>query len=550
MDLASVGYPDHHLNVTLRWLEDETFFSLCSRQHFFYGEVAPATTFARLTNSTLLKIKHDFPYNLDTLNERSLSAWGSPETIISKHTILPMFFPFQSEANINAAILALRSTKLGSIKYCLGLITGRFGAEHPLKACLACMTSDTAAYGVSYWHLTHQYPGVIVCPTHRQMLMESQHNRRWSARFSWSLPSKYSLTDHLETVSESGTQDLLVQLATAVIDLAALGLHRRFDLQVVKTSYRNAIGRLCSSGRDFKSVAHSLSHLTSLLQPYPPLTCLPTTAEGAASYIEQLTRSPRGHCHPLKHLIMIIWLFGDVDSFVEAYEHQEAKEDQALLIVGERNRVSPKTERIPVNTVAEKNMRKPKVLKPHLRIKILEYLSAGLPKIQICSEFEISISTVNRLLREEPLVERSWAEIQRKSALIKHRKDWMDIVKKTTHSSAKAIRARTPELYAWLYRNDKAWLVSHTAKLPSGRLGNNSHIDWEVRDVELEKVIRKSLIERFGKDQNLSLDNPEIFSLAPSLSSCLENRSRYPRTRALISLIKRTANPRGAPGKT
>jgi hypothetical protein len=539
MDSASGLYQDHPLNVTLRWLEDETFFSLCSRHHFFYGNVAPATTSAWLMKSTELTIKHDFPYNLDALNEQSLSAWGNPKTIICQHTILPMFFPFQSEANINSAILAMQSAKLGSIKYCLGLITGRFGAEHPLKACHACITSDAAAHGVSYWHLTHQYPGVIVCPVHRQILMESHHNRRWSARFQWSLPSQELLIDRLETLPEPGTQNVLLQLAMAVIDLAALGLHRRFDPKIVKAVYRDELSRLCHSGRGLKNVANSLSHLTSLLQSYHPLTALPTTAEGAASFIEQLIRSPRGHCHPLKHLVMIIWLFGDVDSFVEAYEHQKAMVDQASSLTAGRDRLSPVTEVMRVMTVAHKNMRRPKVLKPHIRIQILERLAAGKPKNEICSEFNISISTLNRLLREDTLVERSWTETHCKIALIQHREEWTALVREVTQPSVKAIRARAPELYAWLYRNDKAWLGSQTAQLPTGRLGNNSRIDWEARDVELEKIIRSSLIEKFGKAQNLRLDNSEIFSLAPTLSSCLENRSNYPRTRALISLIKK-----------
>lgn len=539
MDSASIGYQDHPLNGTLRWLEDETFFSLCSRYHFFYGEGTPAMTTARLMNSSALTIKHDFPYNLDALNEQTLSVWGSPKTIICQHTILPLFFPFQSEANINAVIQAMRSSKLGSIKYRLGLVTGRFGAEHPLKACRACMTSDAVAYGVSYWHLTHQYPGVILCPVHRKMLMESHHNRRWSARFQWSLPSQELLIDGLETVPEPGAYNVLIQLATAVIDLAALGLHRRFDPKIVIAVYRGALSRLCRSGRGLKNVADSLSHLTSMLQSYHPLTSLPTTAEGAASFIEQLIRSPRGHCHPLKHLVMIIWLFGDMDSFVEAYEHQETMDGQASSPpTGGRDRVSPVTEVIQVLAVAHNNTRKPKILKPCIRTQILEHLTAGESKNRICSDFKITISTVNRLLREEPLVAHSWVETQRKSALIEHREKWKALVREATQPSVKAIRDRAPGLYAWLYRNDKAWLGSQTAQLPTGRRGNNSRIDWEARDVELEKIIRSSLIERFGKEHNLRLDNPEIFSLAPTLSSCLENRSHYPRTRALISLIK------------
>ena len=33
----------------------------------------------------------------------------------------------------------LKGDNLGSIKYRLGLITGRFGAEHALKACSCCI---------------------------------------------------------------------------------------------------------------------------------------------------------------------------------------------------------------------------------------------------------------------------------------------------------------------------------------------------------------------------------------------------------------------------
>jgi len=58
---------------------------------------------------------------------------GDPDVIISRRTIFPFFRPFQSQEHIQAALNIMKGLQLGSIKYKLGLVTGRFGAEHPLK---------------------------------------------------------------------------------------------------------------------------------------------------------------------------------------------------------------------------------------------------------------------------------------------------------------------------------------------------------------------------------------------------------------------------------
>lgn len=36
-----------------------------------------------------------------------------------------------------------------------------------------CLIEDTQKYGEPYWHRMHQIPGVLVCPTHGFVLLDS-----------------------------------------------------------------------------------------------------------------------------------------------------------------------------------------------------------------------------------------------------------------------------------------------------------------------------------------------------------------------------------------
>ena len=217
-------------DAILYWLKDETFYSLCSRQHYFLGHLDTSSTLAWLFGSSRYAMTHDFPGNLDALNNHTATFWGDVTSIIHEHTILPMFCPFQSKAQIDAVESAMRSPSIGSMKYRLGLLTGRFGAEHPLKACTSCIAEDRIAHGVAYWHLTHQFPGVVLCPTHGLPLRECMVNRPWSGRFRWVLPCE----EWLEPDKPPATSgDVLFRFGAALLDLAAYGNSIHFDPLIV-----------------------------------------------------------------------------------------------------------------------------------------------------------------------------------------------------------------------------------------------------------------------------------------------------------------------------
>lgn len=525
----------------LRWFEDETFYSLCCRQHYFSVRDNPSGTLSWLFGGNQISITHDFPCNLSFLNRHALSLWGDPEAIIYEHTILPMFFPFQAEDHIAAVVQAMRSAHIGSIKYRLGLLTGRFGGDHPLKACTACIATDRANHGVAYWHLTHQYPGVVLCPTHGFPLSECTLNRQWSGRYKWALPNEAHLAEVTTPVPTAGTAKALQQLGAAVVDLATYGNSKRFDPVTVRAVYKKSLDQLGTSRPNQARLAASFAEYTSSLQPYPPFNSLPTSERCAIGFIGQLTRNPRGHCHPLKHLTLITWLFGGLGSFIEVYERLNRPHPQAPEIKNKSN-IRLVTLNIGKAVIPEVRL-KPKKLKPQLRATILQCLRDGDSKDKICSRFGISISTVNRLLRSDPMVVKLRVEMHQEETRFKSRTEWQNVVAGHPGASPKKIRSKIPSTYEWLYRNDRQWLLTNTHKLPNGRCGNHSSVDWIKRDCELSALVSKTLIRIYGTDRGLDLKKSEIFKLVPALSRSLENRTRYPKTRNLLSQILRSTKP-------
>lgn len=512
------------LEADVEWLRDETFFSLCSRLHLLSGNLRPGATAARLLSLSERCIKHDLPCGMDAFEQNSSSRWGDARLIIEQHTIFPFFAPFQSQVAINDALIRLRSPVMGPLKYQFGLVCGGFGADHPLRACMSCMKRDIELWGVSYWHLDHQYPGVVICSRHMEALCECTRNRRWCGRFSWTLPEETTLRDMDYGALTNEEQQKLGLLSDACRDLASIGLNQHFDPVVVADVYRRSL-------KKDGAPKCLLAHLRPLRR-FHPYGELPDTAEVAGSFIAQMVRSPRRHVHPLKHLVMLTWLFGDVPSFAQCYE--ECFKELATSAL--RDEIIQQPEDFAPTGVMT-GVPRPKRLKPELRVVLLRRLTEGVAKQLICDEFQISISTVNKLLRSEYGVQESWSSQQIALGQADHRSRWFDLLKLFPTLPLTEFRKKSPSLYAWLYRNDRKWLSLQTAQMCKPRRSRPARVDWDSRDDCLLRQLRAELIRKYGADKDMHLKQSQIFALMPRLAQRLERRDRYPRTRAYVKLL-------------
>ncbi|AZF08205.1 TnsD family Tn7-like transposition protein [Pseudomonas sp. R5-89-07] len=509
----------------LDWLPDETLFSLCSRQHLVMGNLDPATTSSAILGLRRQFIKHDIPCGISALEQTGFTYWGSAESILLNHTIFPLFAPFQNKVKIEDAIKTLKGDRIDSIKYRLGLVSSGFGAEHPLKACPHCMHEDVHAHGVAYWHLTHQYPGVLICPRHQAWLMASTKGRRWSGRFEWSLPAEEFLIEQ-DSSQKLWSRPVFLALADNVINLASIGRATSFESCTVAAAYRTAILHGSRSA--------SLFDRTEPLRRFHLFESLPADKKSSESFVNQLVRTPRRSIHPLKHLILIDWLFDDLHSFLEAYKAEVAR--SAQQVASTPSRVPDKRVSLSSSGAPAKNAPRPKRLKGQLKEDLLSKLAEGVSKQVLCEEFQITVSTINKLLRAHPTTYAIALKARHRRETDEHRSQWQHLHGLYPELGVQALRNKMPPLYAWLYRNDKAWLVAEDQTFTKPAHVNKHHVDWEARDYRLLSMLRTACVS-IALPQRSPVTMAQLYAMIPMLSTCLENRDQYHESRAYLSTV-------------
>lgn len=514
----------------LDWLPDETLFSLCSRQHLVMGNLDHATTSTAVLGLSEKFIKHDIPCGMAALEQTGFHYWGSSESILLHHTIFSVFVPFQTKIKIADAIRTIKGSRIDSLKYRLGLVSSGFGAEHPLKACPHCMRDDENAHGIAYWHLTHQYPGVLICPRHQAWLMASTKSRRWSGRFEWSLPTKDSLIEHVSS-QELWSRPAFLTLANNVIDLASIGRVMSFESCAVAAAYRKAVLQ--------KGGSALLLDRIEPLRRYHLFESLPANEKSAESFVNQFMRPPRRSIHPLKHLVLIDCLFDDLDTFLDAYNAEMAKLGQQVA----SSPSPPPDGRVSFSSAeaSAKNALRPKRIKGQLKEDLLLKLGQGVSKLELCKEFQITVSTINKLLRAHPATNAHAIEARQGREIAEHRAQWQYLHGLHPELGVQGLRNTIPSLYAWLYRNDKAWLKAEGRTFAKPAQVDKPFVDWEARDFRLISMLR-SACEAIVQLQRGPVTMASLYARVPMLSSCLENRDRYPVSRAYLSWVLDRSN--------
>lgn len=157
----------------LSWLPDETFFSLVSRHHQLWGHARSAQTCQLIFGGPRAGTHHDLPNSLGVFAQRTSAFLGEVDSIAKERTLLKFYAAFAPASETENAVACMSSTSVAHLKLRLGILTSRFRANHPLKACPHCMKQDLRETGWAYWHLKHQFPGVWMCTTHQQPLLQS-----------------------------------------------------------------------------------------------------------------------------------------------------------------------------------------------------------------------------------------------------------------------------------------------------------------------------------------------------------------------------------------
>lgn len=551
----------------LSWLPDESLFSFVSRCHHLWGHQAPWRTSEILFGARRAGWQHDLPNRVDEFSRRTHGSLGEADEIVRRHTLLRYYLPFQSEHEASHHVATMRSPSVAHLKFWLGLLTSRFRAHHPLKACVQCMADDRLAHGWAYWHLEHQFPGVWTCTRHRRLLRECDYKSTGVGRFQWFLPEEAELAP-APTISPESLNELMSMSVTVghVIAHAKPGALDRVSIQTAFLCVFRDRGWLTSSGRlRLDAAAAEFVAYSALLRALPEFEALPSSDIEARSQLARMLRPMRTGTHPLRHLVLANWLFRSGDSFLEACvraggnvtnrppdndtsaqlesasDPRQAQLADLIVEGGLSARAAARELGIDTATAivwaAKQGIatgRRPKALKDGRYEALLQALQAGIDKAEAARRHEVSIVTVTRVLRSEVGLHEQWQHARFAMARDGARKEWRDLVAACGQLGTKLLRALAPASYMWLYRHDRAWLNSQEIPVrPVGPSPSVARIRWDERDTKFRAKVEEATLALVAQGAR-RIGLGELCQCIPELKPKLSALDRLPLTRQAI----------------
>ncbi|UIN21183.1 TnsD family Tn7-like transposition protein [Herbaspirillum frisingense] len=564
------------------WLPDETFYSLCGRIHQVSGVIDSAVTCQRLFGHRLQGVQHDIPSRLNHFVERTSGVFGSAEEILQMHSILAFHF-FLKPSEVRSTICrSLAEGGVGSAKYQLGLLSSRFRAHHPLRLCPQCAVLDREEFGVCYWHLSHQYPGVWFCDRHGCVLKEADAKANGVGRFLWFLPdyvSSYRVGDEKVVPGRTERLKLLAEIVSAIAtcgmsmaisEISALYAERAKDLLGVGV-VRPRLDLLAQEFAEFIRPLAGIEEFQYFSEEYFDIP----------RYLGCFLSGVRAPKHVLHHALMIGFLFGGWNSFLDKVSRGHSlevqvesqseiddrhssdsrkyhpKKERALLLLLEGSRsISAIAHEMKVDIgtmqawaaqAGKEVRRRPKSLQSGVRRAIVEELKVGKEKRVVANDFGVSEQAITRLLRTEIGLHQQWCDARLDLEIARRKEVWESLLAKNPTLSMSELRKLEPAHYAWLYRNEKTWLRASASSISRPVRNYVKEGLWEERDLKLSALIGSVILQIVQADRGKErVTLQDVYRARPEIRPMLSQLDKLPRTRkVLLSIGKKRTRKKG-----
>ncbi|MDP5135680.1 TnsD family Tn7-like transposition protein [Rheinheimera baltica] len=407
-------------------------------------------------------------------------------SLLKEQTLAPLFFfylpahaPYlRSMMLTNNGAKAFRASQLVSFGS---------GQSLGLKSCSLCVQNDISEFGVSYWHRSHQIPGVNACGRHGTTLhfLELTQRQRLIGQLLPQFEVEIQYSPHTEILVAKFSAQLLNLLTVKEPTLKITDAYRYY------LEEKGYLTHGCRVRR--KELMHDFSNYISNHRN-TNLALIPRGHKDFR-YLSQLLEVDGSH-HPYRHLLFGTWLFINVEQIFtcppqsarieEAVSTDKKNSEQVveekcldLLKTGtslaQISRETGKSrcylKRIALLNGVSVNL-KPKILTQQIIKAICSLAYAGFHRREIAKRCRVGIGTVEQTISSHPgLVERR-QECHFQSSRRKNRLFLRRFIAEHPDSIRRDIKQRCCAAFFWLYLNDREWLEEH---LPKSRIAKGRY---------------------------------------------------------------------------
>lgn len=404
------------------------------------------------------------PYLTSGLTNLAELANEDADTLLFQQTLAPLFvhcLPAHA-ANIYSALLssdvckAIRTSQLSCV---------REREPLSLKYCPLCVESDIREHGVSFWHRSHQIPGIESCSKHPVWLVHVALPERIRTNVGQPSPStcviessllSFDLAHHANNFLFNGnnSSDYIVDFDFYKEKLLELGYATR--------NYKIRRRLLCSAFYQF-----------TLQLRYPSDNLLPKS-EVDYKYLSYLLRKNASQ-QPFKHILFSYWL-----NKAEPIEYGSTKISQVVCSNNEKSRclellkkgdsIASISKELGKSRCFVKSLAfsasihsrlKPTILTPQVCQSVIVLAKKGFHRKEIARRFSISTGSVEMLISAtNGLVE--WRKQCKHES---KRRSYKLQILRYRQNNPKAIRRDIKfdcnAAFFWLYLHQREWLEAN-----------------------------------------------------------------------------------------
>lgn len=249
------------------------------------------------------------------------------QSFINKNTLLTYYLPFLPESNKQQVKAIMSNNNQNYIHIFLGDLTKTLRRSTHLKYCARCVEEDLKKFGEAYWHRIHQVQGCFYCLKHNRIL--SSGCEECGFHFT---PKKNKLHGLKEfcpccgsdlTFQNQGWCPLISKYRTELMEICSdvhdlLENHTVWEKWAFKDWHTHYVNKLIASKFCSEQNKVRYKKIKYFFQRFygKAFLELVNCNLDVSSWLKECIKCDHA-IHPLKHILLIRFLFGSLKDFRE-----------------------------------------------------------------------------------------------------------------------------------------------------------------------------------------------------------------------------------------
>jgi Tn7-like transposition protein D/TniQ len=471
----------------------------------------------------------------------------------------------------------------GRIHTTVGISASNIKIKRYFMHCEECIKEDFKNYGETFWHRTHQLPGVYICHKHNTVLHQTEVFIKPSNQHEYVIATE-DTTKRKGIIQEFSEEAKLILFKHA--QLSHQLLQKEYS-QVNHLLYKKYKSMLMSLGLCSPKGYVNRKELYKVFQKYfsqEVLRILESPIDDLQhNWFSMFFRKHRISFHPIRHLLVLMFfnekledLFGNKDEFKPfgkgpwrclnpACESYKNKCITDLKITRGSKTKKPVGTFVCVCGFIYSRTGPDKGENDSFRIgrikafgnvwmdKLKELIQSGNTLRGIARELECDPQTIKKqaillgipfswtgesLEEARKKINKIQNNVQYLPIITNKEKEWAQLQKDNSESAITQLRSIRPDLYAFLYRNSSEFLIRNSLR-QNKKVFINSRVNWIERDKQLLNSVQQLIKVWEVNSKKLTRITPTTIGKKLNKQTLLRNyKEKLPKTYEYIKKVE------------